>query len=101
VKPKAKGQFLSMMRNTPRVHFVSSVTHVWVPGAKTTGPIVKICFFLKSNFYVSENLKFQCDRFNIKKDVSHPVAAMDFTLQNFFISAKHVTKLEISHCQKN
>jgi hypothetical protein len=23
------------------VHFFSSVAHVWVPGAKTTGPIVK------------------------------------------------------------
>jgi uncharacterized protein YbcC (UPF0753/DUF2309 family) len=33
--------------------------------------------FLKSNFYVSENFKFQCDPFSNKKDVSHkgPVAA--------------------------
>jgi hypothetical protein len=26
-------------------HFVSSVAHVWVPGAKTTGPIVKMFGF--------------------------------------------------------
>jgi hypothetical protein len=24
-----------------KVHFFSSVAHIWVPGAKTTGPIVK------------------------------------------------------------
>jgi hypothetical protein len=29
----------------------SSVAHVWVPGAKTTGPIAKSLVFLKSNFY--------------------------------------------------
>jgi hypothetical protein len=27
-------------------------------------------FFLKSNFYVSENFKFQCDPFSNRKDVS-------------------------------
>jgi hypothetical protein len=26
------------------VHLFSSVAHVWVPGARTTGPIVKKCF---------------------------------------------------------
>jgi hypothetical protein len=41
------------------VHFLSSVAHVWVPGANTTGPIVKKFFLkLKYNFYVSENFKF-------------------------------------------
>jgi hypothetical protein len=52
------------------VHFFSSVAYVWVPGAKTTGPIVKSLVFLKSNFYVGENFKFQCDPFSNKKDVS-------------------------------
>jgi hypothetical protein len=28
------------------VNFFSSVAHVWVPGAKTTGSIVKVWFFL-------------------------------------------------------
>jgi hypothetical protein len=37
------------------VHFFSYVAYIWVPGAKTTGPIVK---------------KFQCDPFSNKKDVS-------------------------------
>jgi hypothetical protein len=35
-------------------------------------------FFLKSNFYVRGNFKFQCDPFSNKKDVSQskgPVAA--------------------------
>jgi hypothetical protein len=35
----------------------SSVAHVWVPGAKTTGPIAKKFDFSKSNFFGSE--KFQ------------------------------------------
>jgi hypothetical protein len=30
-------------------------------------------FFLKSNFYVGENFKFQCDPFSNKKDVSKKV----------------------------
>jgi hypothetical protein len=39
------------------LHFFSSVAHVWVAGAKTTGPIAKSLLFLKSNFFGSE--KFQ------------------------------------------
>jgi hypothetical protein len=40
------------------LHFFSSVAHVWVPGAKTTGPIAKkFVFFFKYNFFGSE--KFQ------------------------------------------
>jgi hypothetical protein len=36
-----------------------------------SGPIVKTKAFLQSNFYVSENFKFQCDPFSNLKDVSH------------------------------
>jgi hypothetical protein len=60
------------MASVPIVHSFSSVTHVWIPGAKTTGPIVKKFGFSfnKSNVYASENFKFQCDAFSNKKDVS-------------------------------
>jgi hypothetical protein len=38
------------------VHFFSSVAHVWVPGAKTTGPIVeKVVFFLNLIFSAVRN----------------------------------------------
>jgi hypothetical protein len=37
---------------------------------KLLGRLWKSLFFLKSNFYVSENFKFQCDPFRNKKDVS-------------------------------
>jgi hypothetical protein len=40
------------------VHFFSSVAHVWVPGAKTTGPnSEKVWFILNLIFFGSE--KFQ------------------------------------------
>jgi hypothetical protein len=43
------------------VHFFSSVAHVWVPGAKTTQPIVKKFGFLNLIFMsvTGENLKIQ------------------------------------------
>jgi hypothetical protein len=43
----------------------SSVAHVWVPGAKTTGPIAK------SNFYISENFQvsMRSIQYNFKKIV--------------------------------
>jgi hypothetical protein len=51
---------------------VLSHTFVWVPGAKSTGPKI----FLKSNFYVGKNFKFQCDPFSNKKMFHKgPVAA--------------------------
>jgi hypothetical protein len=49
------------------LYFFSSVAHVWVPGAKTTGLIVKKFVF---SSIVSENFKFQCDPFSNKKDIS-------------------------------
>jgi hypothetical protein len=51
------------------LHLFSSVTQVWVPGAKTTGLIVSLVF-LKSSFFGSDNFKFQCDPFSNIKDVS-------------------------------
>jgi hypothetical protein len=40
------------------LHFFSSVAHVWVPGAKTTGPIAKkLCF--NSIFSAVRNFKFR------------------------------------------
>jgi hypothetical protein len=66
---KFLGEKKSFYSKTHIVHFFSSVAHVYIPGAKTSGPIVKKVF-LKSNFYVSENFKFQCDPFSNKKDVS-------------------------------
>jgi hypothetical protein len=44
----------------------SSVTHVWVPGAKATGPI----FFSNLIFSAVRNFKFQYDPFRNLKDVS-------------------------------
>jgi hypothetical protein len=59
--------------HVPIVHFFSSVALVWVPGANTTGPIVKKFGFSSTQFfYVSENFKFQCDPFSNKMG---PVAA--------------------------
>jgi hypothetical protein len=34
-------QSIKSEQHSPIVHFFSSVAHVWVPGAKITGPIVK------------------------------------------------------------
>jgi phosphoribosyl-AMP cyclohydrolase len=36
---------VKQMFDSKIVHFFSSVAHVWVPGAKTTGPIVKMFGF--------------------------------------------------------
>jgi hypothetical protein len=57
-KPKkfATNQNLAFWRITTILHFFSSVAHVWVPGAKTTGPIAKK-FVFSFNFFGSE--KFQ------------------------------------------
>jgi hypothetical protein len=55
----------------------SSIAHVWVLGAKTTGPSAKRLVFIKSNFYVSETVrifKCQCDPFS-KMFHKGPVAA--------------------------
>jgi hypothetical protein len=35
------GKLLVRRARTFIVHFFSSTAHVWIPGAKTTGPIVK------------------------------------------------------------
>jgi hypothetical protein len=45
-------------KNVPIVHFFSSVAHVWVPGAKTTGPITKMFGFSKNLIFIG-NEKFQ------------------------------------------
>jgi hypothetical protein len=38
-------------QNVPRAKRpYCSVAHVWLPGAKTTGPIAKVCFFLNVIF---------------------------------------------------
>jgi hypothetical protein len=63
-KPESSGQMelisqLAGNSSTCIVHFYSSVTHVWVPGAKTTGPIVKIWFFLNLIFLAVRNFKLQ------------------------------------------
>jgi hypothetical protein len=61
----------------PIVHLFSSVAHVWVYlEQKLLGRLWKRLFFLKSNFYVSENFKFQCDPFSNKKDVSQRSSCM-------------------------
>jgi hypothetical protein len=41
------------------VNFFSSVAHVWVPGAKSTGPIVKVWFFFNLIFSAVRNFKFR------------------------------------------
>jgi hypothetical protein len=40
------------------------------PEQKLLGRLWKCLIFLQSNFYVSENFKFQCNPFSNKKDVS-------------------------------
>jgi hypothetical protein len=47
----------------------------------------KVCFFLRSNFYVSDSFKFQCDPFSNKKDVSQMA---------YFIFGYFSTKLALS-----
>jgi hypothetical protein len=61
---KRGGHFKIWKPHATIIHVFSSVAHVWVPGAKTTGPIAKKFGFLKSNFYVGKNFKFQCDPFS-------------------------------------
>jgi hypothetical protein len=62
--------------NRSIVHFFSSVAHVWVPVAKTTGPIVKIWFFLNLIFMSVRILSFNTIQSVIKKMFHKgPVAA--------------------------
>jgi hypothetical protein len=58
------------------VHFFSSVAHVWVPGAKTTGPIVKKKFKFNLNFMSVRILSFNAIH-SVIKTMFHkgPVAA--------------------------
>jgi hypothetical protein len=83
----------------PIVHFFISVAHVWVPGAKTTRPIVEKfgnqTVFLNSNFYVSENFKFQCDPFSNKKDVTQMSSCRQWGLSEmaYFIFGYFSTNL--------
>jgi hypothetical protein len=73
------------------VYFFSSVAHVWVPGAKTTGQIVK-------KFYVSENFKFQCDPFSNKKDVSQRSSCHLGPVRNgIFLTAE---KINLRKCDR-
>jgi hypothetical protein len=48
-----------MEEGTLIVHCFSSFAYVWVPGAKTTGPITKVWFFLNLIFSAVRNFKFQ------------------------------------------
>jgi hypothetical protein len=62
------------------------------------GPIVKKFGFLKSNFYVSENFKFQCNPFINKKDVSQMSSCRQWGLSEmaYFIFGYFSTKLGTS-----
>jgi hypothetical protein len=64
------------------------------------GRLWKSLFFLKSNFYVSENFKFHCDPFSNKKDVSQrssyrqlgPVRNGIFYFGIFFNETLHIRR---------
>jgi hypothetical protein len=77
---------------------LSSVAHVWVPGAKTTGPIAKKNSFLKSNFSAVRNFKFQYDPFRNLKDVSRRSISKLYCLSKmvYFIFGYFSTKLGTS-----
>jgi hypothetical protein len=49
------------------IHFFSSVAHICVPGAKTTGPIAKVWFFLNLIFMSVIILSFNAIHSVIKK----------------------------------
>jgi hypothetical protein len=71
-----KPQVWLKIKNTTIVHFFSSVAHVCVPGAKTTGPIVKVCFFLNLIFMSVTIVSFNAIHSVIKKMFHKaPVAA--------------------------
>jgi hypothetical protein len=86
------------MDDTPIVHFFSSVAHVWVYtwSKNYWADCEKV--FLKSNFYVSESFKFQCDPFSNKKDVSQTSSCRQWGLSEiaYFIFGYFSTNLGTS-----
>jgi hypothetical protein len=61
-------KFIATLELIRIVHFFSSVVYTFgYLEQKLLGRLWKCLFFLKSNFYVSENFKFQCDPFSNKK----------------------------------
>jgi hypothetical protein len=65
---------------------------------KLLGRLWKSLVFLKSNFYVGENFKFQCDPFRNKKDVSQRSSCCQWGLSEmaYFILGYFSTKLGTS-----
>jgi hypothetical protein len=67
---------------------------------KLLGQLRKSLFFLKSNFYVGENFKFQCNPFSNKKDVSQRSSCLQaglsemayFIFRIFFNETWHIRK---------
>jgi hypothetical protein len=78
--------------------FFSSVAHVWVPVSKNYWADCESLVFLKSNFYVSENFRIQCDPFSNKKDVSQRSSCRQWGLSEmaYLIFAYFSTKLGAS-----
>jgi hypothetical protein len=65
---------------------------------KLLGRLRKSLFFLKSNFYIRDNVKFQCDPFINKKDVSQRSSCRQMNLSEmaYFILGYFSTKLGTS-----
>jgi hypothetical protein len=76
-----------------KVLFFSSVAHVWVPGAKTTGSIV--FFFLNLIFMSVRNLRFNAIHSVIKTYVSQRSSCRQWGLPEmaYFILGYFLTKL--------
>jgi hypothetical protein len=87
-------------RTTLQLHpIILVVAHVWVPGAKTTGPIAKkVWCFLNLIFSAVRNFKFQYDPFINLKDISQRSISKFWGLSKmvYFIFGYLSTKLGTS-----
>jgi hypothetical protein len=79
------------------LYFFSSAAHVWVPGAKTTVPIVKVWFFLNLIFMSVIILSFNAIH-SVTKKMFHkgPVAATG-ACQIWHILFLDIFQLNLAH----
>jgi hypothetical protein len=80
------------------VHFFSSIAHVWVPGAKTTGPIVKkVWFFLNLIFMSVRILSFNAIHSVIKKMFHKSPVAANGACQKWHILFLDIFQRNLAH----
>jgi hypothetical protein len=78
------------------LHFFSSVAHVWVPGAKTTGPIAKK-FFLDLILMSVIILSFNAIHSVIKKMLHKGPVAANGACQKWHILFLDIFQLNLAH----